>query len=86
MEIKDINLKSYRSVVALVGQEPQLYSGTVRENILFGYPSEKTVLSDEVVYEAAKNANIHDFIMSLPSGYDTDLGSKGAQLSGGQVR
>lgn len=87
IELKNANLKSLRAQMALVGQEPQLYSGTVYENIAFGYPQndpDYPTLTQEQIEQAAKDANIHDFIMSLPKGYDTDLGSKGAQLSGGQ--
>lgn len=87
VDTRNINVKSFRSMVALVGQEPQLFSGTLRENILFGYPENDTNFpapTDMDVERAAKDANIHDFIISLPLGYDTQLGSRGAQLSGGQ--
>lgn len=77
-----MNINSYREAVALVQQEPILFSGTIKENILLG--TQDPDVTDEVVYEAARKSNIHDFIMSLPEGYDTVCGSKGSLLSGGQ--
>ena len=61
-------------------QDVYIFMGTVYENILYGRPD----ASKEEVIEAAKNANAHDFIMSLPDGYDTDIGQRGVKLSGGQ--
>jgi ATP-binding cassette subfamily B (MDR/TAP) protein 1 len=86
VSIKDWNLAALRAEIALVGQEPQLYSGTIRENIAFGYPDDPSYppLTQDAIEAAAKDANIHTFILSLPQGYDTPLGAKGAQLSGGQ--
>ncbi len=78
--IKDITLKSLRKNIGLVQQDVFLFSGTVKDNILYG----NVEASDEEVIEAAKNANIHDFIMNLPNGYDTYVGEKGIRLSGGQ--
>lgn len=80
INIKDITLKSLRKNVGLVQQDVFLFTGTIKENILYG----DITASDEQVYEAAKNANIHDFIMSLPEGYETYVGEKGIKLSGGQ--
>ncbi|KAK3940355.1 P-loop containing nucleoside triphosphate hydrolase protein [Diplogelasinospora grovesii] len=80
-EISSLNLNEYRSFIALVSQEPTLYQGTIKENILLGAPGEVT---DEQVEFACKEANIYDFILSLPDGFDTMVGSKGALLSGGQ--
>ncbi|KAI6184938.1 Multidrug resistance protein pgp-3 [Aphelenchoides bicaudatus] len=78
--IKEINLPHMRSQIAIVGQEPKLFNLTLRENIAYGI--EKT--SVEEVIEAAKQANIHEFITSLPNGYETSIGPRGTQLSGGQ--
>lgn len=78
--IKDIKLKSLRSNIGIVQQDVFLFTGTIRENILYGNPS----ATEEEMIEAAKNANIHDFIESLPNGYDTYVGERGIKLSGGQ--
>jgi len=80
-EISSLNVNDYRSFIALVSQEPTLYAGTIRENILLGATHDVT---DEQVEFACKEANIHDFILSLPEGFDTVVGSKGTLLSGGQ--
>ncbi|KPU27645.1 thiamine ABC transporter permease [Caloranaerobacter sp. TR13] len=80
INIKDISIKSLRRNIGLVQQNIFLFTGTIKENILYGRPD----ASFEEVVEAAKNANIHDFIMSLPNGYDTYIGEKGIKLSGGQ--
>ena len=69
-----------RESIAYVQQEPYLFSGTVRENILLG----SLVASDLDVVRAAKRANIHDFVLSLPQGYETQVGEHGVRLSGGQ--
>lgn len=78
--IKDITLKSLRNNIGVVQQDVYLFSGTVKENITYGCEG----ASDEEIYEAAKNAGAHDFIMSLPEGYDTYVGERGLKLSGGQ--
>nr|QUF59436.1 ATP-binding cassette transporter Abcb1-3 [Brachionus angularis] len=80
--IKDYNLHWLRSQIGIVSQEPTLFDMSIYENIAYGINSRKVSL-DEVI-QAAKNANIHDFISQLPKGYDTNVGSKGTQLSGGQ--
>ncbi|KAK7207985.1 P-loop containing nucleoside triphosphate hydrolase protein, partial [Myxozyma melibiosi] len=80
-DISDFKIAKYREQISLVSQEPTLYAGTIRENVKLGSHKEVT---DAEVEEACKQANIHDFIMSLPEGYDTLCGSKGALLSGGQ--
>lgn len=80
-EISSLKLDEYRSHIALVSQEPTLYQGTIRDNILLGTPHP---VSDEQIAFACKEANIHDFILSLPDGFGTVVGSKGALLSGGQ--
>ena len=79
-DIKDFTLQSLRKNIGIVQQDVYLFCGTVRENIAYGKPD----ASDEEIIEAAKNANIHDFIMSLPDGYDTFVGERGTRLSGGQ--
>ncbi|KAK3357131.1 P-loop containing nucleoside triphosphate hydrolase protein [Lasiosphaeria hispida] len=80
-EISSLNINEYRSHIALVSQEPTLYQGTIRENILLGAPHEVT---DEQIRFACQEANIYEFILSLPEGFNTVVGSKGALLSGGQ--
>ncbi len=80
VSIKDIKLKSLRKNVGLVQQDVFLFTGTIKDNIQYGSPD----ASDEEIVEAAKRASIHDFIMTLPNGYDTYIGEKGVMLSGGQ--
>ncbi|KXN65882.1 P-loop containing nucleoside triphosphate hydrolase protein [Conidiobolus coronatus NRRL 28638] len=84
VDVREYNLPSLRDHIALVGQEPNLYDMTIRENILFGSKSFDNPPTQAQIEQAAKDANIHDFIMSLPQGYETSLGGKGASLSGGQ--
>ena len=79
-DIKSLTLKSLRDQIGMVQQDVYLFAGTIYENILYGRPN----ATEEEVYEAAKNANAHDFIMSLPNGYQTDIGQRGIKLSGGQ--
>ncbi|KAJ8096727.1 P-loop containing nucleoside triphosphate hydrolase protein [Lipomyces tetrasporus] len=80
-DITEFNINAYREQIALVQQEPTLYAGTIRENIEFGTSG---TVTDEEIYSVCKQANIHDFIVSLPDGYNTMCGSKGSLLSGGQ--
>ncbi|KAL4866964.1 hypothetical protein BDV12DRAFT_210237 [Aspergillus spectabilis] len=81
-DITQLDLQSYRRKLAFVGQEPALFQGSIRENILLGMdPSE---VSDSALIAACKDANIYDFIISLPQGFNTEVGSKGGMLSGGQ--
>ncbi|OAA54115.1 ABC multidrug transporter mdr1 [Niveomyces insectorum RCEF 264] len=82
-EISTLNVNEYRKGIALVSQEPTLYMGTIKENILLGAVDDSAV-SDEAVEFACREANIYDFILSLPDGFNTVVGSKGALLSGGQ--
>lgn len=79
-DVRDVTLSSLRQQIGFVQQEVFLFTGTVRENILYGNPS----ASEEEMIEAAKKAQIHDFIMSLKDGYDTYVGERGVKLSGGQ--
>ena len=78
--IKDLTLGSVRKNIGIVQQDVFLFVGTIKENILYGRPD----ASDEEVYEAARRANIHDYIMTLEKGYDTEIGERGVKLSGGQ--
>ncbi|ELU17748.1 hypothetical protein CAPTEDRAFT_209638 [Capitella teleta] len=80
--IKGLNLPWMRSQISLVSQEPMLFDCSIRENIAYGDNS-RTVSMDDII-AAARDANIHNFIQSLPEGYDTNVGDKGTQLSGGQ--
>ncbi|SCV74374.1 BQ2448_6806 [Microbotryum intermedium] len=83
-DISRLNVNSYRDHVALVSQEPTLYAGTVKFNITLGATVPADQVSQEDVERACKDANIHDFVTSLPDGYATEVGGKGTQLSGGQ--
>lgn len=77
---KDITLSSLRRNIGIVQQDVFLFSGTIYENILYGRPD----ATEEEVHEAAKKANIHDYILTLPNGYDSEIGERGVKLSGGQ--
>ncbi|XP_062148336.1 putative ABC transporter B family member 8 [Alnus glutinosa] len=80
VDIRELDIQWYRRHTALVSQEPVIYAGTIRDNILFG---KLDALENEVV-DAARAANAHDFISSLKDGYGTECGERGVQLSGGQ--
>lgn len=80
IDIKDVTLSSLRFQIGLVQQDVFLFTGTIRENILYGYPQ----ASEEQMIAAAKKAQIHEFVLSLPRGYDTNVGERGVKLSGGQ--
>lgn len=79
-DIRDVTLSSLRNHIGMVQQDVYLFAGTIFENIAYGKPG----AGREEVIEAAKNANAHEFIMSFPDGYDTDIGQRGIKLSGGQ--
>lgn len=79
-DVRDIRLKSLRDQIGIVQQDVYLFVGTVYDNIRYGKPD----ATKEEVIAAAKNANAHEFIMSLPNGYETDIGQRGIKLSGGQ--
>lgn len=79
-DIRKLTLDSIRRNIGIVQQDVFLFVGTIKENILYGRPD----ATDEEVYEAAKRANIHDYIMTLENGYDTEIGERGVKLSGGQ--
>ena len=78
--INNISLESLRKNIGIVQQDIYLFNASIRENILYGNLN----ATDEQVYEAAKRANIHDYIMSLEDGYETQIGERGVRLSGGQ--
>lgn len=80
VDVKKWQLKALRSCIGIVQQELYMFSGTVKENIIYGKPD----ATEEEIIAAAKRANIHDFIMTLPDGYNTDTGERGVRLSGGQ--
>lgn len=79
-DIRDVKLESLRKQIGIVPQDIFLFSGTIRENIAYGKPD----ATEEEIIRAAKLANIHDFIVSLPDKYDTIIGERGVTLSGGQ--
>ncbi|WP_226087044.1 ABC transporter ATP-binding protein [Mesobacillus sp. S13] len=79
-DIRSFKVRSLRDKIGMVAQDNILFSESVKSNILLGRPG----ASDEEVIQAAKAANAHDFIMSLPEGYDTKVGERGVKLSGGQ--
>ena len=79
-DIREVTLDSLRRNIGIVQQDVFLFAGTIRDNIIYGKPS----ATDEEIHEAAKRANIHDYIMTLPNGYDTEIGERGVKLSGGQ--
>lgn len=79
-DIRDVTLKSLRNCIGIVQQDVYLFAGSIRDNIAYGKPD----ASHEEIVQAAQNANIHDFVMSLEDGYDTYVGERGTRLSGGQ--
>lgn len=80
IDIRDVTVESLRRQIGIVTQETFLFSASLRDNIAYGNPE----ATDHEIMEAAKAAHIHDFIMSLPDGYDTIIGERGVGLSGGQ--
>jgi ATP-binding cassette subfamily B protein len=79
-DINDVTTSALREKIAVVAQDVFLFSGSVRDNIAYGSPTK----SEAELIQAAKRANIHDFVMTLPNGYDTEVGERGVKLSGGQ--
>jgi len=80
IDIRDLKLDSLRNHIGIVQQDVYLFAGTIMDNIRYGRPD----ATDEEVIKAAKYANAHEFIISFPDGYDTDIGQRGVKLSGGQ--
>lgn len=79
-DVRNVKLKSLRDTIGIVQQDVYMFAGSVKENIAYGKPN----ATDDEIIEAAKNANIHNFIAGLDDGYDTYVGERGARLSGGQ--
>jgi ATP-binding cassette subfamily B protein len=79
-DINEVTTQKLRDKIATVAQDVFLFSGSVRDNILYGSPEK----SEEEMILAAKRANIHEYVMTLPNGYDTEVGERGVKLSGGQ--
>ena len=80
IDINDVTMESLRRNIGIVQQDVFLFNGTIRENILYGCPN----ATQEQIELAAKRANIHDYVMTLENGYDTEIGERGVKLSGGQ--
>lgn len=80
VDVRKIKIKNLRDNIGIVQQDVYLFAGTIMDNIRYGKPD----ATDMEILQAAKNANAHDFIMSFPNGYDTDIGQRGIKLSGGQ--
>lgn len=80
IDVRKIKIKNLRDNIGIVQQDVYLFAGTIMDNIRYGKPD----ATDIEIIQAAKNANAHDFIMSFPNGYDTDIGQRGIKLSGGQ--
>ena len=80
IDVRKFRLHDLRRHIGIVQQEVYLFGSSIRDNIMYGDPD----ATEEAMIEAAKRANIHDFVMSLPDGYDTFVGERGARLSGGQ--
>ena len=78
--LRSLTLESVRKNIGIVQQDVFLFVGTIRDNILYGNPE----ATEEEMIEAAKRANIHDYVMTLEKGYDTEIGERGVKLSGGQ--
>ena len=79
-DVRELTLESLRKAIGIVQQDVYLFTGSIKENIAYGRPG----ASDDEIIDAAKKANIHEFIISLPDGYDTFVGERGTRLSGGQ--
>ncbi len=80
MDVRKMTMASLRRNIGIVQQDIYLFNASIRDNILYGKPS----ATEEEIVTAAKRANIHDYIMTLPDGYDTQIGERGVRLSGGQ--
>ena len=80
VDVNDVSSSTLREKIAVVAQDVFLFSGSIRDNIMYGSPEK----SEVEMIEAATRANIHEFVMTLPNGYDTEVGERGVKLSGGQ--
>ncbi|MDD6994892.1 MAG: ABC transporter ATP-binding protein [Candidatus Borkfalkiaceae bacterium] len=80
VDVNDVSAHDLRRKIAVVAQDVFLFAGTIRDNIAYGAEN----ATNEQIVEAAKRANVHEFVMSLPHGYDTEVGERGVKLSGGQ--
>ena len=80
VDVMDITLDSLRRNIGMVSQNVFLFDGTIRDNIAYARPD----ATDDEIIDAAKKANIHDFVLTLDNGYDTEVGERGVKLSGGQ--
>ena len=80
IDIRELNLEEIRKQIALVSQEVYLFHGTIAENISYGYKK----INQQLVESASRSAQLHDFVMTLPQGYQTIVGERGILLSGGQ--
>ena len=80
VDINDVASTTLREKIAVVQQDVFLFSGSIRDNIMYGSPDK----TEEDMLLAANRANIHDFVCTLPNGYDTEVGERGVKLSGGQ--
>ena len=80
--MRELNIQWLRAQIAIVQQEPILFDMSIRDNIAYGSLADEPDMT--AIIQAARDANIHEFISSLPNGYDTNVGDKGTQLSGGQ--
>ena len=79
-DIRHVTMQSLRRHIGIVQQDVFLFAGSIRDNIRYGSVNAE----EEAIIEAAKKANLHEFVMSLPDGYDTQIGERGIRLSGGQ--
>ncbi len=79
-DLRTLTMDSIRRNIGIVQQDVFLFAGTIGDNIRYGRPN----ATDEEIYEAARRANIHDYVMTLKNGYDTEIGERGVKLSGGQ--
>lgn len=84
VDLKDLNPKWLRQNIGAVNQEPVLFSGTIRENILYGLRDDEHHLAEANFDDAVKQAFVDDFVRTLPDGYETAVGQRGMMLSGGQ--
>jgi len=80
--LRDLDVHAHRARIGMVSQDTTLYQGSIRDNVLLGL--DDADIPEERIIKACKDANIHEFILSLPDGYDTDAGTRGLALSGGQ--